>query len=196
MAYRKGPRRLSAEEKALWDRVIGKATRLSSTPTIVPDPTLKVPAFPPPEKQMPFQIGERSRPTPPHHDLVPSLSRRIAQQPISMDHKAFTRMKRGKLPVEGRIDLHGMTLDQAYPRLMQFIQSARGSGKRLVLVITGKGRRGTDAGSIPVRQGILKHQVPIWLRSSALGVHVLQIAEAHQSHGGSGAYYVYLRRGR
>jgi DNA-nicking Smr family endonuclease len=43
---------------------------------------------------------------------------------------------------------------------------------------------------------VLRHQVPHWLNSMPLKPHVLQIAEAHVKHGGAGAYYVYLRRGR
>jgi DNA-nicking Smr family endonuclease len=42
---------------------------------------------------------------------------------------------------------------------------------------------------------VLRHQVPVWLQQPPLGAMVLQVAEAHLKHGGSGAYYVYLRRG-
>ena len=65
---------------------------------------------------------------------------------------------------------------------------------RLVLVITGKGKRRDDTGPIPQRVGALRHQVPQWLRLPPLGPAVLQITEAHLKHGGSGAYYVYLRK--
>jgi DNA-nicking Smr family endonuclease len=114
-----------------------------------------------------------------------------------MDAKAFTRMRRGKLPVEGRIDLHGMTLDQAHPALIEYILTANAMGKRLVLVITGKGttKRNHDVFAHQ-GQGVLKRQVPLWLRMAPLSGAVLQVSEAHQSHGGSGAYYVYLRRAR
>ena len=65
-----------------------------------------------------------------------------------------------------------------------------------MLVITGKGRGGEDHGPIPRRQGVLRHQVPLWLRQPPLGSVVLQVAVAHLRHGGEGAYYVYLRRAR
>jgi hypothetical protein len=61
---------------------------------------------------------------------------------------------------------------------------------------TGKGKRGTDDSIIPERHGVLRHQVPQWLRLPPLNALVLQIAPAHRSHGGDGAYYVYLRRAR
>jgi DNA-nicking Smr family endonuclease len=113
-----------------------------------------------------------------------------------MDRKTFGRMTRGKLKPEARIDLHGMTLDRAHGALTRFILSAHANGKRLVLVITGKGKDRDDAGPIPVRYGVLKHQVPHWLTTPPLSSAVLQVMPAHISHGGGGAYYVYLRRQR
>ena len=89
-----------------------------------------------------------------------------------------------------------MTLSQAHPVLMRFILDAHASGKRLVLVITGKGKDRDEGGPIPVRRGILRHQVPGWLHAPPLGALVLEIREAHLRHGGGGAYYVYLRKGR
>lgn len=143
-----------------------------------------------------FRIGGKTSQTAPPNDLMDPLGSRIAAQPMQMDRKAHTRMKRGKLAVEARLDLHGMTLEQAQPRLNRFILDAHASGKRLVLVITGKGKERIEPGPIPMRRGVLKHQVPQWLKSGALRPLVLQIAEAHKSHGGTGAYYVYLRRNR
>jgi DNA-nicking Smr family endonuclease len=87
-----------------------------------------------------------------------------------------------------------MTQEQAHPALTGFIMRSFSEGKRLVLVVTGKGKSKPDDGPIPVRRGILKHHVPQWLAMPPLGAMVLQVAEAHVRHGGAGAYYVYLRR--
>jgi DNA-nicking Smr family endonuclease len=111
-----------------------------------------------------------------------------------MDAKTHGKMTRGKLAPEARIDLHGLTLAEAHPELIHFILNAQAQGLRLVLVITGKGKRRDDGGPIPQRMGALRHQVPAWLHLPPLGPAVLQVTEAHQRHGGSGAYYVYLRR--
>ena len=113
-----------------------------------------------------------------------------------MDRKAFDQMKRGKLRPEGKIDLHGMTLDRAHPALTRFILGAQAQGKRLVLVVTGKGKQRDDGGPIPVRFGVLRRQVPQWLSLPPMSSVVLQVTQAHLRHGGSGAYYVYLRRTR
>ena len=138
-----------------------------------------------------FRVGERAGMTSSHVASAGALA-----TPLRMDAKAFARMSRGKLAPEARIDLHGMTLAEAQPELTGFILTAQMQGLRLVLVITGKGRRGGDDGPIPQRHGVLKHQVPQWLRQPPLGSAVLQVAEAHFRHGGGGAYYVYLRRAR
>ena len=109
-----------------------------------------------------------------------------------MDARTHRKMTQGKLRPEARLDLHGMTLAAAQPRLMQFILSCHGNGLRLVLVITGKGRG--DHGPLPTRPGALRHQVPHWLHSPPLSAVVQQVDAAPFRHGGEGAYYVYLRR--
>lgn len=141
-----------------------------------------------------FEIGSNKKSAAPGHDLMPGISERVARTPVRMDKKMFGKMKRGKMLPEGKIDLHGMTLDQAHPALTGFVLRSHAEGKRLVLVITGKGKSHRDDGPIPVRRGVLKHQVPQWLAMAPLSSVVLQIAEAHMRHGGTGAYYVYLRR--
>jgi DNA-nicking Smr family endonuclease len=120
----------------------------------------------------------------------------LGKAPVAMDKKAFTRLKQGKLSPEARLDLHGMTLEQAHPRLNRFILDAHAQGKRLVIVITGKGKSRDEGGPIPTRLGVLRHQVPNWLQQHPLKPHILQITQASQRHGGSGAYYIYLRRTR
>lgn len=143
----------------------------------------------------PFRLGSKARGRT-VLDLAPTLSESLAAAPLQMDARAYGKMTKGKLMPEARIDLHGMTLAEAHPELIRFILNAHADGMRLVLVITGKGKPKDDHGPIPTRLGVLRHQVPQWLRMAPLGPAVLQVAEAHLRHGGSGAYYVYLRRGR
>ena len=141
----------------------------------------------------PFRLGQKSK-TASAHDIAPGLGEALKAAPLQMDAKLHGKMVRGKLLPEARIDLHGMTLAEAHPELIRFILNAQSAGMRLVLVITGKGKRGEDYGPIPSRMGALRHQVPQWLRMPPMGPAVLQVTEAHLKHGGSGAYYVYLRR--
>ncbi len=112
-----------------------------------------------------------------------------------MDRRRFDNLRRGRLEPEARIDLHGMTTGRAHAALTGFILRAHAEDLRLVLVITGKGRA-DDTPLSHRRHGILRHSVPHWLAGPPLNARVLQVAGAHQRHGGAGAFYVYLRRRR
>lgn len=191
------PRGLSTDERDLWDRVARStnplsANRLSSgergnyKQLDSKEGSAKNIAT--------FEIGSKAIPNLPSHDLAASIAEKVSASPVAMDKKAFRRLKRGQTKPEARLDLHGMTVSAAHGALTSFIHSAHGSGKRLVLVITGKGRVTSDEGPIPTRVGVLRHQVPQWLSAPPLSSLVLQISQAHQKHGGGGALYVYLRR--
>lgn len=115
-----------------------------------------------------------------------------------LDRSTARALKRGKRSPDSRLDLHGMTLDRAHAALMRFIHAARVRGDRCVLVITGKGEafrtgRGDD-GMALYRPGALRRDVPHWLRTPPLNHSVTAIYQAHQRHGGEGAFYVYLRK--
>jgi len=186
-------RTLHPEEQDLWHAVARTARPLhgASVPRLHQPvaPSLAQRLDPPaPNPTLPvFRLGEKAR-----TQALPAPT----QSPLQMDAKAFGRMTRGKLAPKARIDLHGLTLAEAHPDLIHFIRNAHAHGLRLVLVITGKGKVRDDSGPIPQRIGALRHQVPHWLRTGPLGPIVLQVTEAHLRHGGTGAFYVYLRRGR
>lgn len=197
MSRRKGPRRLSPEEEELWQRIAARTrrTKPETRPSLAPGPPPESKRPASPEPIAPIRMGA-SDARPPGHDLASPIGHVLRAAPLRMDSKSHKRMVRGKLVPEARIDLHGMTQAAAHPALTRFVLDAQTRGLRLVLVITGKGRPGDDDGPVPVRLGVLKHQVPHWLASGPLRAVVLQVTEAHQRHGGAGAYYVYLRRNR
>jgi DNA-nicking Smr family endonuclease len=189
-------RRLSSEEEDLWHAVARTARALHPARPRPPeaDPPPQPPALHHAKPRIsPFILGEKTRIVE-RRDLAPGPAEVLGKAPLQMDAKTHGKMTRGKLQPEARIDLHGMTLAEAHPELIRFILNAHSDGLRLVLVITGKGKRRDDGGPIPQRVGALRHQVPGWLHLPPLGPAVLQVTEAHQKHGGSGAYYVYLRR--
>ena len=164
------PRHLSPEETRLWERVVEKTEAMRPQRVVTLPFAPKTPAKKPtaaPVRLEPFQLGQKSTGTAATIiDRKPGVADRVAAAAIAMDRKAHRKLKRGKLKPEARIDLHGMTLAQAHPALIGFIQRAYGNGLRLVLVITGKGRGGRDRdGPIPERRGILRDQVPGWLSS-------------------------------
>ncbi|WP_299152637.1 Smr/MutS family protein [uncultured Tateyamaria sp.] len=191
-------RHLRPEEEELWRQVASKTERLHPERKLKPDDFVTTPA-PKPRRKATFENAQLIPAPKPSKSttslsLSPSIADHVSGQPVQMHRKSFDQMKRGKLRPEAKIDLHGMTLDRAHPVLMRFILSARSQGKRLVLVVTGKGKARDDGGPIPVRFGVLRHQVPQWLSMPPLSSAILQVSQAHLRHGGGGAYYVYLRK--
>ena len=120
--------------------------------------------------------------------------------PVPLDRRTADKLRRGRLPIEARLDLHGMTQERARAALARFIEATSADGMRALLVITGKGGRGKgsadpggrDAGEI----GVLRREVPRWLAEAPFRGRVLSIEEAAIQHGGAGALYVLLRRQR
>lgn len=106
-----------------------------------------------------------------------------------IDRANAERLKRGRHPIEARLDLHGHTLAEAHRELAGFIEFSHREGRRCVLVITGRGL-GPDG------PGVLKSAVPRWLAEAALRRRVLAVAAAQPRHGGAGALYLLLRRQR
>ena len=191
-------RKLHKDELELWGKVAETAVPMHPKRT-KPQNALRSPKTPVKKAVQPieaFEVSARATTYRSAHDVLPDIRERVAKAPVQMDKKAHGKLKQGKLKPEAKLDLHGMTLDQAHPRLTAFVMKAYQSQKRLVLVVTGKGKLRDDGGPIPVRFGVLRHQVPHWLQTPPLAQVVLQVTEAHLRHGGGGAYYVYLRRQR
>jgi len=190
-------RGLRPGERELWQRVAEQLIPIHpEKPHPVKQTVEKINNKPPARRVKDFRIGQKVRPIVPGDNQATHISDHLMNSHGQMDRKAYAKMKRGKLGPEARIDLHGMTLARAHPALTGFIQNAHGQGKRLVLVITGKGKADTGTGPIPERRGVLRHQVPHWLMAPPLGAIVMQVTPAHLKHGGLGAYYVYLKRQR
>lgn len=194
-------RRLRPEEMDLWRQVARSADPLHPH-SDRPDPETLIPSKPKahprpdPDPIPTFDIGSAARGQTRGFEPPRTTSERLKGDGVRMDAKAFKHLKRGRLVPEARLDLHGMTLDRAHGALTRFILSSQAQGLRLVLVITGKGTREDPYDPAPRRRGVLKSQVPHWLRMHPVSEAVLQVSEAHQKHGGTGAYYVYLRRRR
>lgn len=113
-----------------------------------------------------------------------------------IDRRTEDRLRRGKIDIDARIDLHGHTQDGARDALTRFIDGAVRRGLRCVLVITGKGRSSHDEGDWKFNDGVLRQRVPEWLASPPHAEHVLKCMAAQPRDRGESAYYVYLRRRR
>ena len=169
-------RDLSPEDAQLWRYVTRNVNPYHGArhPTVEPEPA--------PEPSPP--VLHRSRETPASPAPQKALS---VGNVVDMDRRTARRLKRGELPVDGRIDLHGMTLDQAHGALTGFLRGAYNRGARCVVVVTGKGGEGT---------GKIRRETPYWLNQAALRPLVLAVTEARTHDGGTGAFYVLLKRKR
>jgi DNA-nicking Smr family endonuclease len=169
----KGGRGLNDDEKKLWRRV---AARVKAR---CPPPTEADTDEPPPAKAISTRGAVRtsaSAPTPKQRAPAPAPQNRGAEK----------RVRRGQLEIGGTLDLHGHNQDTGRAALVRFLRAAQARGARTVIVITGVGRAG---------QGVLKTRLPEWLAQKDLSPLVSGFAKAHRTHGGDGAYYVFLRRG-
>jgi DNA-nicking Smr family endonuclease len=126
----------------------------------------------------------------PEHPLRPAAHPAKPAAPANtLARRERQQLARGKAEIGGRIDLHGMTQAEAHDALLRFLRRAQAEGAKFVLVITGKGGPGGD-------RGVLRRQVPLWLALPTFRTSVLGFDVAHVGHGGEGALYVRLRKGR
>jgi DNA-nicking Smr family endonuclease len=178
-------RALSEEEHALWESVakqikpLRKKPRAAKAPT-APDPqpaAAAKPAAPPPPSVRTARIA---KPAPPAVPPLAPLGRRERSQ-----------LSRGRKEIDARLDLHGMTQTRAHRALSGFLQRAHEDGLTFVLIITGKGKMGSES-----ERGVLRRQVPLWLNLPEFRTLVVGFEEAHIGHGGEGALYVRIRRSR
>ena len=123
--------------------------------------------------------------------LTPGAAKKLPElqsgEAIGLDRRTMDRLRRGQIRAEARLDLHGHTQDEAQSALVDFLSRAQHSGKRCVIVITGRGRMGQGG-------GVLRSQTPRWLNLPSLRPLVLGFAVAQPKDGGSGALYVLLKK--
>jgi DNA-nicking Smr family endonuclease len=181
----KPPRRLSDDDEALWHTVTRSIVPLKRRRARRGEPgSARASGKPAKPQAKPAPISSSPRvPTGPAPKVPPPL--------MPIDRKLKQRLARGQIEIDGRIDLHGRTLSEAHSALLRFLHRAQREGAKTVLVITGKGGPDPERG-----RGVLRRQVPLWLALPDLRAYVLAVEEAHVAHGGAGALYVRLRRGR
>ncbi len=165
----KKQRDLTADEKKLWRRVAASVKTRRPLPADADEPeaprTTKRIAHPPPKAAV---APPRPKPAPP-----------------PQDRGNEKRVRRGKLEIGGKLDLHGHTQETGRTALVRFLRSAQARGDRAVIVITGVGRGG---------EGILKRRLPEWIAERDVRGFVSGFAPAHRAHGGAGAFYIFIKR--
>lgn len=168
----KSKRELSADERALWRRVaegVKARDRLAVARQHAKAQQTKIASAPS------TAIAPMPRPR----------TAKTAAPP--QDRGAEKRVRRGRVEIGGTLDLHGHTQISGHRALARFLAASFERGERTVIVITGVGRLG---------EGVLKKRLPEWLAEAELRPFVSGVASAHRSHGGAGAFYVFLKPNR
>jgi DNA-nicking Smr family endonuclease len=111
--------------------------------------------------------------------------------PLAFDRDIDRARLRGKRAPEAKLDLHGMTLAAAERAVAEFLAESSELGRRVVVIVTGKGLR-LDGGR--VLGGRIRAEFPGWLDRADNRALIASVRSAHLRHGGSGAFYVLLRR--
>lgn len=170
-------RRLSQEDARAWARVAATVKPIGPKESSLP------------EFQAALEAGEaelREAPAARKPPVARPEEKAAAAGPATPANRGSEkRVRRGKLDIAASFDLHGHTQAGAARVLPAFLLAQQAEGARCVLVITGKGREG---------QGVLRRNFLLWLESPEARRIISGYAESHPKHGGSGAFYVFLRR--
>lgn len=185
------------DDAALWDRLVADVAPLRRP--------VRVKVFAAKPETPPIQIATppRVRPPAPAARVVP-IPRGVPQPPprppvpfAGIDKRTAERFRKGEMPIDAIIDLHGHTLDAAFRLLERALTRAVAGGQRCLLIITGKGiERAEMDGFMPSGRGVLRDLVPRWLADPINRDRVLSVTSASHRHGGGGAFYVLIRRQR
>lgn len=173
-------RPLSAEESALWAKVIATVRPLRPQPA-----SLTVAPEPPPAPASSSAAGQLRSPVKPAVRPAPKPGE-------TLDGTWDRRLSRGIVQPDFSVDLHGHNLATAYDLLDRKLEAAIAMEARIVLLITGKPPRGEP----PVERGRIRAAVGDWLAASRHAGHIAAVRGAHPRHGGTGALYIILRRPR
>jgi DNA-nicking Smr family endonuclease len=180
---------LSEDDKRLWRLV---ASTVEPLPGRLPPPPEPPPPAADPAQETPAAPPRRSSTVP-----VPEAKKKSL--PLAgLETRLRQRVARGQLPIDARLDLHGLRQDSAHRKLFAFLLEAQRRGHKLVLVITGKGNAAAEKepSLFGSERGVLRRLTPLWLAEPQARSLVVGFEEAALQHGGSGALYVRIRRVR
>ncbi len=191
------PRGLTASEAALWARLAATVKPLHPVRKLQAPPLSGLPAGEPP---VPVPLAKKPKGRvpplrPPVTLPAPAAKPAVGQVGAGLDSHWERRLARNVLEPDFTLDLHGHNLEQAHRRLDDGLLQAKSMGARLVLLVTGKSRP-VDAADRGERRGAIRAKVLDWLAAGPHASDIAAVRPAQRRHGGEGALYLVLRRGR
>jgi len=171
----KSKRELTGEEKKLWRRVASTVKARRQREAEAEDAEEPAPPHPPARHAV-----KAPAPAP-----LPPVRKAVAPPPANRSGEK--RVRRGKLEIGASLDLHGHTQESARAAVIRFLRLSQARGDTTVIIVTGVGRGG---------EGVLKRRLPEWLNERDIRPLTSGYAPAHRSHGGAGAFYVFVKRAR
>jgi DNA-nicking Smr family endonuclease len=108
------------------------------------------------------------------------------------------KLKKGKIPIDKKVDFHGLSVELAKIKFLKTIDSCFYSNKRCILFITGKGINKNNFEGLhnKLYEGKIRNEILNWANQKNVVSKILNISLAGYSHGGDGAFFVYLRKNK
>jgi DNA-nicking Smr family endonuclease len=193
----RAPRASEAEEALTFHRLMSGVVPLDATRTRVPRTEGGGPSGA--AKRLAEGRAERAREEDAAHERLRTLAfgasrfevtddgQRVEGRRDEVTPDVMRKLRRGMIPIDARLDMHGMHVDEAKEALIAFLRDQRARSERCVLIIHGRGEH--SAGP-----AVLRGEIAAWLSQSDAKEHVAAFTTAHDEDGGAGATYVLLRR--
>ena len=112
-------------------------------------------------------------------------------------NKTNKKLKKGKIPIDKKIDFHGLSLFDAESLFIHTINICYKKNLRCILFITGKGilkKTTNDWDKSKLYYGKIRSNFLIWTKKKELSKFILNVEQASIKYGADGAFFVYLRR--
>ncbi len=186
-------KRVNLDNEDLWNivtkTIIPKISdKISPVNFLIGDTNKKINKFESNSKNKKFHSQNSLQPTVKTLKVVKNIPSDLRyEEAVGIDGTSSKKLRAGKFNIEAKLDLHGMSQHNAFLNLQTFIKKSFSNQYRTILIITGKGKEGT---------GVLRNKLPQWLKSDFCSPYILAFGQAKEKDGGSGAFYIRLRRNR